>query len=129
MAKIDNNLAEKIQKAEKAEKAPKAKKQANTQLNERALDAIVSPVVTEKSTLAGQHGKYTFKVSVCACKTTIKQAVESIFGVNVTKINVSNFDGKKKVFKGRKGQRNSYRKAVVTLKPGQSIDLSSGIKI
>jgi large subunit ribosomal protein L23 len=118
----------KAEKTEKAPKAPKAKK-ASTGINAKALDAIVSPVVTEKSTLAGQFGKYTFKVSGCASKTTIKQAVESIFGVNVTKINVSNFDGKQKVFKGRLGQRNSYRKAVVTLKQGQSIDLSSGIKI
>ena len=117
--------------AEKKEKAPKAAKAIKSAqgITEKSLDAIISPVVTEKSTLAGQHNKYTFKVSVCACKTTIKQAVEGIFGVNVTKINVSNFDGKHKVFKGRQGQRNSYRKAVVTLKSGQSIDLSSGIKI
>lgn len=116
-------------KAEKTEKAPKAKKAPKAGVNAKLLDAIVSPVVTEKSTLAGQFGKYTFKVSGCACKTTIKQAVESIFGVNVTKINVTNYDGKTKVFKGRQGQRNSFRKAVVTLKQGQSIDLSSGIKI
>lgn len=104
----------------------KAKK---TEVTPKSLDVIVSPVVTEKSTVAGAQGKYTFKVSCCACKTTIKQAVESLFGVNVTKVNVTNYDGKKKVFRGRKGQRNAFRKAIVTLKEGQSIDLTSGIKI
>ncbi len=107
----------------------KAEKTKKAEISAKLLDAIVAPVVTEKSTLAGQHGKYTFKVSCCASKTTIKQAVETIFGVNVTKINVNNIDGKTKIFKGREGKRNSYRKAVVTLKEGQSIDLSSGIKI
>jgi large subunit ribosomal protein L23 len=104
----------------------KDKKQAITP---KFLDVIVSPVVTEKSTVAGAQGKYTFKVSVCADKTTIKQAVESLFGVTVTKINLANYDCKKKIFRGREGQRNAFRKAVVTLKEGQSIDLTSGIKI
>lgn len=118
------------EKKEKAPKAPKAKvEKTKKAVTARALDVIVAPVVTEKSTIAGSQGKYTFKVSACACKTSVRNAVESIFGVNVTKVNVSNFDGKKKVFKGRQGQRNSYRKAVVTLKQGQSIDLTSGIKI
>jgi large subunit ribosomal protein L23 len=117
-------------KAEKTEKAKKAKvEKIRPALTPRALDVIVSPIVTEKSTVAGSLGKYTFKVSACADKTAIRHAVESIFGVNVTKINVTNYDGKNKVFKGRKGTRNSYRKAVVTLKSGQSIDLTGGIKI
>lgn len=130
MASTDKKSAEKKEKAPKAAKAPKAKvEKIKKGITARSLDVIVSPVVTEKSTVAGSQGKYTFKVSACACKTSVREAIESIFGVSVTKVNVSNFDGKQKIFKGRIGQRNSYRKAVVTLKQGQSIDLTTGIKI
>lgn len=104
---------------------PKAQKK---EVSAATYDVIISPVVTEKSTIANSLGKYVFKIAVDADKTQVKNAVEGIFGVEVTKVNVLNYDGKARGFRGRIGRRNHYKKAVVTLKQGQSIDLSSGIK-
>ncbi len=91
-------------------------------------NTIKSPVITEKSTMAGEFGKYTFKVCVSSNKKQVSDAVEALFGVEVTKVNVVNYDGKVKMFKARSGQRDAFKKAIVTLKQGQSIDLTSGLK-
>ena len=100
---------------------------AKKQVNAAAYDVILSPVVTEKSTNIGAFGKYVFKVPTSASKTDVKSAVEQIFSVNVTKVNTISYDGKIKRFKGLIGKRNQYKKAIVTLKEGQSIDLGTGV--
>ncbi len=87
-------------------------------------DIIVSPVITEKTNLQATDNKFTFVVVACAKKTDIKKAIEEIFGVNVTKINIINTDGKVKKFKGKVGKKSDIKKAVVTMKKGQQIDLT-----
>ena len=91
------------------------------------LDTIVSPNVTEKSTSLSQLNKVVFKVHKGASKKAIKKSVEKIFKVNVTKINTINIKGKSKMVRGRKAYKSGYKKAIVTLKKGQSIDLTTGI--
>jgi len=94
---------------------------------ERYYDIIRSPVVTEKSTQASEHNQVTFRVSGGATKPEIKAAVEALFGVTVKKVNTLNMRGKLKRFQGRLGRRADYKKAVVTLSEGDSIDYTSGI--
>ena len=91
------------------------------------LDSIISPNVTEKSTLLSEHGKVVFKVHKGATKSSIKKNIEKIFKVNVVKVNTLILKGKTKVVKGKKTFKSDTKKAVVTLKKGQSIDLSTGI--
>jgi large subunit ribosomal protein L23 len=92
-----------------------------------ARDVIVSPRITEKSMANALGSQYTFKVHSQATKTQIRHAIEEIFGVNVTKINTVNVRGKSRNFarKGVKthGKQSDFKKAVVTLKPGQKIEL------
>jgi len=95
--------------------------------NPNVFDVVRTPVVTEKSTIAAAFGKYVFQVAVDATKPEIKDAVQQIFGVVVTKVNTLNYDGKIKRFRGKIGQRPAFKKAVVTLKDGQTIDLTSTI--
>ena len=91
------------------------------------LDLIISPNVTEKATSLSEFNKIVFKVRKSANKKLIKKSIEKIFKVNVTKINTINLRRKSKLVKGKKSYRPGYKKAVVTLKKGQSIDLSTGI--
>ena len=91
------------------------------------LDTIVSPNVTEKSTILSEFNKVVFKVNSGANKKSIKKSIEKIFKVNVVKINTINQKGKTKIVKGKKTFKSNYKKAIVTLKKGQSIDLSTGI--
>ena len=91
------------------------------------LDTIISPNVTEKSTSLSEFNKVVFKVHKGANKKSIKRSVEKIFKVNVTKINTINIKGKTKLVKNKKSFKSGYKKAIVTLKKGQSIDLSTGI--
>ena len=91
------------------------------------LDTIVSPVITEKATSLSEFNKMVFKVHKGASKSSIKKSIEKIFKVNVIKINTINFRGKTKLVRGKKSSRPGYKKAIVTLKKGQSIDLASGI--
>lgn len=86
------------------------------------------PLITEKATLAAEQNKFSFKVSLDSTKVNIKSAVESLFGVNVKSVNTILVKGKRKLFKGRKGVRSDYKKAIVTLKDGQSIDFSAGVR-
>ena len=91
------------------------------------LDTIVSPVITEKATTLSEFNKMVFKVHKGASKKSIKKSIEKIFKVNVIKINTINLRGKTKLVKGKKSSRPGYKKAIVTLKKGQSIDLATGI--
>ena len=91
------------------------------------LDTIVSPAVTEKATSLSEFNKMVFKVRKDASKNLIKKSIEKIFKVNVIKINTINLKGKTKLVKGKKTCRPGYKKAIVTLKKGQSIDLATGI--
>ena len=91
------------------------------------LDTIVSPVITEKATSLSEFNKMVFKVHKDASKNSIKKSIEKIFKVNVIKINTINLKGKTKLVKGKKSRRPGYKKAIVTLKKGQSIDLATGI--
>ena len=90
-------------------------------------DKILSPIVTEKSTYMSDFNKVVFKVDKNANKKFIKKSIEKIFKVNVTKINTINLRGKTKLVRGKKSSRPGYKKAIVTLKKGQSIDLATGI--
>ena len=91
------------------------------------FDTIVSPAVTEKATSLSEFNKMVFKVHKGASKNSIKKSIEKIFKVNVIKINTINLKGKTKLVKGKKTSRPGYKKAIVTLKKGQSIDLATGI--
>ena len=102
----------------------KAKKQ---DAQEWMYDVIRQPHVTEKSTLGSQHGQVTFKVPLTATKPQIKQAVETLFGVQVTGVNTLVQKGKSKRFKGLAGRRSDTKKAIVTLAEGQSLDVGTGI--
>ena len=91
------------------------------------LDSILSPNVTEKSTALSDFNKIVFKVRINATKKTIKKSIEKIFKVNVIKINTINLKGKTKIVRNKKAYKSGYKKAIVTLKKGQSIDLATGI--
>ena len=91
------------------------------------LDKIISPNVTEKSTSLSEYNKIVFKVHKGANKNSIKKSIEKIFKVKVVKINTINLKGKTRIVKNKKVFKPSYKKAIVTLKKGQSIDLSTGI--
>ena len=91
------------------------------------LDTIVSPVITEKATTLSEFNKMVFRVHKGASKNSIKKSIEKIFKVNVIKINTINLKGKTKLVRGKKTSRPAYKKAIVTLKKGQSIDLATGI--
>ena len=91
------------------------------------FDTIVSPAVTEKATSLSEFNKMVFKVHKGASKKSIKKSIEKIFKVNVIKINTINLKGKTKLVKGKKTSSPGYKKAIVTLKKGQSIDLATGI--
>lgn len=93
----------------------------------RHYDVIRNPVVTEKSTMASEHGQVVFDVAMDATKTEIKAAVEALFSVKVKAINTLVRKGKVKRFRGRIGVRNDVKKAIVTLVDGQSIDISTGV--
>ena len=90
-------------------------------------DKIISPIVTEKSTNLSEQNKIVFKVPRKANKINLKKNVEKIFKVNVTKINIINKQPRKKIVRGKKVKVKGFKKAIITLKKGQSIDLTTGI--
>ncbi len=94
---------------------------------ERMYNIILSPVITEKATMGSEHGQVTFKVTLDATKPEIKAAVEGLFNVKVTAVNTVVQKGKIKRFRGRVGQRSDFKKAMVTLADGQTIDVTTGI--
>ena len=92
-----------------------------------SLDTVISPAITEKATSLSEYNKVVFKVHKGANKNSIKKSIEKIFKVNVIKINTINLKGKTKFVRGKKSIKSGYKKAIVTLKKGQSIDLATGI--
>ena len=106
---------------------PPYRKRTVTVSRERAFEIVRAPVVTEKSTMGSEHNQVTFKVAKDASKPEIKQAVERLFDVKVEAVNTLIVKGKLKRFKGRLGRRSDYKKAVVTLAEGQSIDIVAGV--
>ena len=93
----------------------------------RHYDVIVSPAITEKSTMASEQNQVVFNVAKKATKPEIKAAVEALFGVKVIGVNTLGRKGKVKRFRGTIGKQSDVKKAVVTLKDGDSIDVSTGL--
>ncbi len=104
-----------------------SKKAVSDAIPASLFDVIIAPVVTEKSTAALENNKIVFKVRPSASKPLIKRAVESIFGVSVVSVNTITLPGKTKRFRGVAGVRSDVKKAVVTLKKGDHIDLSAKV--
>ena len=94
---------------------------------ERKYDVILAPWVTEKATEGSEHNQFTFRVARDSTKLEIKKGIEELFGVTVTKVNTINMRGKLKRFRGRLGRRAAYKKAIVTITEGQSLDITTGI--
>ncbi len=92
-----------------------------------AYDVILSPSITEKSTLVSEHNQVIFNVRRTATKPEIHAAVEKLFNVKVKAVNTLNRKGKVKRFKGVIGRRSNVKKAIVTLEEGQSIDITTGL--
>jgi large subunit ribosomal protein L23 len=93
----------------------------------RHYDVIIAPVITEKATLASERNQVMFKVARDATKPQIKEAVEKLFDVKVKSVNTLVREGKKKIFKGRPGQRSDSKRAIVTLEEGHKIDVTTGL--
>lgn len=91
-----------------------------------ARDILIRPIVTEKSTALMEQGKYTLRVPLAATKIQIRQAVEQIFKVKVQAVNTMRYEGKLKRMGRTQGRRSDWKKAVVTLKPGEAIELFEG---
>jgi len=94
---------------------------------QQMYDIIRGPVITEKATIVSEHNQVIFRVPLTATKRQVRAAVESLFSVNVTAVNTIRVMGKLKRFRGRLGRRSDYKKAVVTLREGQRIDVTTGI--
>ena len=101
---------------------------AETKLTRQQMyDIIRAPVITEKATIVSEHNQVIFRVPLGASKREVKAAVEGLFNVDVTAVNTIRVMGKLKRFRGRPGRRSDYKKAVVTLREGQRIDVTTGI--
>ena len=103
-----------------------AKKQ-EAQVDARHFDVVLAPHITEKSTMLSEHNAVVFRVAPGASKPEIKQAIEALFNVTVTGVNTIVTKGKSKRWKGKPYQRSDFKKAIVTLAEGQTIDVTSGI--
>ena len=90
-------------------------------------DKILAPMLTEKTTNLSEQNKIVFRVPREANKINLKKNIEKIFKVNVTKINIINKQNRTKITRGRKVKVQGFKKAIITLKKGQSIDLTTGI--
>jgi large subunit ribosomal protein L23 len=104
-----------------------AKKPAKSAIDNRHYDVIVAPHITEKSTMMSEHNAVVFKVANDATKPEIKAAVEALFNVSVTNVNTIVQKGKTKKWKGTPYTKSDIKKAIVTLKDGQSIDVTTGV--
>jgi large subunit ribosomal protein L23 len=92
---------------------------------EKILSVLLGPIVSEKSTLASANNQYVFKVRPDSNKREVKAAVEELFGVTVEGVTTSNVKGKRKIYKGKSGQRVNWKKAVVKVSEGQMIDATA----
>ena len=99
----------------------------NNLSKEKAFNVILKPVVTEKSTILSENNQILFLVNINSNKIDIKKSIELIYGVKVNSVNIIRVKGKTKIFKGKFGKRSDYKKAIVSLLKGQSIDLSLGV--
>ncbi len=90
-------------------------------------DLIKKPIITEKATMASEHGAVVFQVAMDATKPAIKEAVEAVFGVKVKAVNTVVTKGKAKQFRGRAGERSDKKKAYVMLEEGNTIDVATGL--
>ena len=90
-------------------------------------DKILSPIITEKTTNLSEQNKIVFKVPSSSNKVILKKNIEKLFKVNVIKVNIINKKKKTKLVRGRKVSKKGFKKAIITLKKGQSIDLTTGI--
>ena len=100
---------------------------ANKQVDIRHFDVVLAPHITEKATMASEQNAVVFRVANDATKPQIKAAVEALFGVKVTGVNTIVQKGKTKRWKGEAYRRSDFKKAIVTLAEGQSIDVTTGI--
>ena len=91
------------------------------------IDSVRNPIITEKATILSEQNKTVFKVHENANKKSIKKNIEKLFKVSVVKVNIINQKTKMKLKQGRKSYKSGYKKAIITLKKGQSIDLTTGI--
>jgi len=94
----------------------------------RHFDIVLAPHITEKSTMLSEKNAVVFKVAPSATKPEIKAAIEALFKVTVTKVNTIVTKGKSKRWKGKPYQRSDFKKAIVTLAEGQSIDITEGAR-
>ena len=92
-------------------------------MHSNLYNVLVTPVTTEKSTNQNSLSKYTFIVTNNSTKINVRSAIKKIFNVDVKKVNIVNIPSKVKIFKSRSGRRSGYKKAIVTLTQGQSIEL------
>ena len=99
----------------------------NNLSQEKAFNIVLKPIVTEKSTILSENNQIVFLVNINSNKIDIKKSIELIYGVKVNSVNIIRLKGKTKVFKGKVGKRSDYKKAIVSLLKGQSIDLSLGV--
>jgi large subunit ribosomal protein L23 len=97
-------------------------------ISQTQFDILRHPVVTEKSTALAELNKFVFEVSSFADKASVKKAVESIFNVTVTSVNILNRAGKAKRFRGVKGKRSDVKRAIVTVAKGQILDYTAEVK-
>jgi large subunit ribosomal protein L23 len=97
-------------------------------LDVRHYDIVLAPHITEKSTMLSENNAVVFKVAPSATKPEIKAAVEALFKVTVTRVNTIVTKGKTKRWKGKPYQRSDFKKAIVTLAEGQSIDITEGVR-
>jgi large subunit ribosomal protein L23 len=100
---------------------------STTKVNFRDYDVIIRPIITEKSQKQTALAQYTFAVAMDATKPEIKSAIERLMEVKVKSVRTLIRKGKTKVFKGREGRRSDTKRAIVTLVPGQNLDLTAGV--
>src|ERR1700739_4206272 len=100
---------------------------ATTLSRQQMFDIVRAPVITEKATNVSEYNKVIFRVPLTATKREVRAAVEGLFNVKVTAVNTIRVMGKTKRVRGRPGQRSDVKKAIVTLREGQRIDITTGI--
>ena len=94
---------------------------------QRHYDVIIAPLITEKATAASEKNQVVLEVAKSATKPQIKEAVEKLFDVKVKRVNTLNTKRKRRVFQGRRGVVGNFKKAIVTLEEGHSIDVTTGL--
>jgi large subunit ribosomal protein L23 len=118
---------EKVVKVKKEKEAEPVKSKLKLSNHSTAYKVLVKPLVTEKSAIAESKNKYSFVVSRNANKNQVREAVAEIYGVKAIKVNISNTDGRPMRFGRSMGRRSDYKKAIVTLPVGSTIDIHAGV--